>query len=174
MHTEIERKFLVDAGRWRPPAAGIHVVQGYISTEPGRVVRVRIQRRPGQAAEAILAIKGEREGPVCPEWEFSIGVGEARELLDRVCLKPPIEKIRYEVEVGGWRWEVDEFLGANAGLVLAEIELPAADASFELPPFVGAEVTDDPRYTNAYLAAHPFGSWPEQEPGSPAGGRRRP
>jgi CYTH domain-containing protein len=94
-----------------------------------------------------------------PEYEYPIPVEDANELLDTLCLKPIIEKTRYTIEYAGLLWEVDEFEGENAGLIIAEVELTAADQRILLPDWVGKEVTDDPRYYNASLITHPFAAW---------------
>jgi CYTH domain-containing protein len=114
-------------------------------------------------ALAILAIKGAGDGLARPEFEFPISADDAELLLDRLCLQPPVEKTRYLVPFAGLLWEVDEFLGANAGLLLAEVELEQADQAVPLPSWAGLEVTGDPRYYNAYLAHHPFTTWPAEQ-----------
>jgi len=157
MHIEIERKFLVCGEAWRPAQAGIRYRQGYLCTDPQRTVRVRIG-----GGKAILAVKGASTGLARPEFEFPIPVADAEELLARCCLQPPVEKDRYRIPHAGMTWEVDEFLGANRGLILAEIELERADQPVLLPSWVGAEVTADSRYYNAYLARHPYVGWSGQ------------
>jgi adenylate cyclase len=156
MPLEIERKFLVTGDGWRRPGGGVRYRQGYLSTEPGRSVRVR-----SGAGKAFLTIKGLTVNSTRPEYEYPIPPPDAEELLDTLCLKPLIEKTRYIVEHAGLRWEVDEFGGVNAGLVIAEVELASPDQRIELPYWVGAEVTDDPRYYNASLIAHPYAMWGE-------------
>ena len=158
MKIEIERKFLLTGDDWRQGATGTLYRQGYLCTDPERTVRVRIG-----GDTAILAIKGRGDGLSRPEYEFPIPASEAVTLLDRLCLQPLVEKVRYLVPFAGLTWEIDEFLGANAGLVLAEVELEHPDQVVSLPPWVGREVTGDPRYYNAWLARHPFATW-----GSPA------
>lgn len=154
MGIEIERKFLVRGEAWCPVAAGLLYRQGYLSTDPGRTVRVRLA---GEAA--WLTIKGPPEGLLRPEFEYPIPVADANEMLDRLCRRPLIEKIRHRVSHGGRTWEVDEFLGDNAGLLLAEVELDRPDEEVELPPWAGEEVTEDPRYANAALVDRPFSRW---------------
>ena len=153
MAVEIERKFLVQDDAWRVAAAGTLLRQGYLSTDRDRVVRVRLAGEQG-----TLTIKSRTVGLVRPEYEYGIPAADARELLD-LCLQPLIEKIRYRILHGGHVWEVDEFLGANAGLVVAECELDSPDEPLELPGWVGREVTGDPRYGNSNLIAHPFTAW---------------
>ena len=154
MKIEIERKFLVCSDAWRPTQSGTLYRQGYLCTDPGRTVRVRVG-----GGTAILAIKGAGDGIARAEFEYPIPTAEATLLLDRLCLQPLIEKYRYLVPFAGLTWEIDEFLGANAGLVIAEVELVHAAQEVPLPPWIGAEVTADYRYYNAYLARHPFSTW---------------
>jgi CYTH domain-containing protein len=155
MPIEIERKFLVVSDSWRargmPP--GRRFCQGYLAGGDGVTVRVR---RAGD--EAFITIKGDAIGPARPEYEYPIPVGEAEELLSRLCRGPLIEKTRHEVRHGGHVWEIDVFGGANAGLVLAEVELADPQERFVLPPWVGAEVTFDSRYRNSALATAPVGA----------------
>ena len=154
MPVEIERKFLVNGDAWRGPGTGTRYRQGYLSVEPGRTVRVRLADD-----SAWLTIKGRSEGMARAEYEYPIPVADAVEMLDTLCIHPLIEKVRYCIEHAGHTWEVDEFSGDNAGLVLAEVELAAADEAVELPAWAGREVTDDPRYYNASLQLHPYREW---------------
>lgn len=154
MNIEIERKFLLAGDAWRVGATGVLYRQGYLCTDPQRTVRVRIG-----GGQGILAIKGRGDGLARPEFEYPIPLQEAEQLLDELCLHPLVEKNRYLVPHAGLTWEIDEFLGANAGLLIAEVELERADQDVPLPPWIGAEVTDDPRYYNAWLARHPFTTW---------------
>jgi adenylate cyclase len=155
MPVEIERKFLVRGDAWRGAGVGQRIRQGYLSREDGTTVRVR---RAG--TRACITIKGAADGPARPEYEYEIPCDHAEEMLQGLCHKPLIEKTRYRVDHGGATWQVDEFAGDNDGLVLAEIELRDAAQSFDLPDWVGAEVTDDRRYRNASLARHPVRLWP--------------
>ena len=150
MGLEIERKFLVASEEWRRGARGVSYRQGYLSTDKGRVVRVRIAGKKG-----FITIKGPRWA----QYEYSIPLKDAQELLDRLCLSPLIEKIRHRISFMGHVWEVDEFSGANRGLILAEIELSAFKEAFSRPPWLGREVTGDPRYSNASLVSRPYGRW---------------
>ena len=155
MAREIERKFLVIRDRWRPNGArGTHYRQGYLSTDPARVVRVRTA-----GDKALLTVKGPTVGTSRREYEYRIPVDDANEMLDQLCLRPLIEKVRYRQVFGGHTWEIDVFAGANDGLVVAELELPTEDAAFERPPWLGAEVSDDPRYFNSNLVRVPFTRW---------------
>jgi adenylate cyclase len=156
MATEIERKFLVSDDSWRGGARGSRYVQGYLSRDPKRVVRVR-QAGPS----AYLTIKGVARGTARPEFEYPIPFSDAEDLL-KLCLHSMVEKTRYTIEYHGKRWEVDEFHGENDGLVLAEIELSREEESVDLPPWVGKEVSLDPRYSNAYLSEHPHTRWQDR------------
>ncbi len=152
MGIEIERKFLVQGDEWRH-AGGVAIRQGYLNRDEARTVRVRIA---GQSA--WLTIKGASQGPLRSEFEYAIPLDDAEQLL-ALCEPWPIEKIRRHIGHAGFVWEVDEFLGANAGLVIAEIELETVDQVFEHPDWVGAEVTDDARYFNSRLSLNPYTHW---------------
>ncbi|RJP93754.1 MAG: CYTH domain-containing protein [Desulfobacteraceae bacterium] len=156
MAKEIERKFLVDMNCWHPSDSGSRFLQGYLpmSEKTKVVVRVRISGN-----RSWLTIKGENRGMMRPEFEYPIPLADAVELLDGLCVRPFIEKIRYSMEFAGMDWVVDVFEGDNAGLVVAEIELASEDQKILLPPWVGKEVTDDPRYYNSNLMVHPFCRW---------------
>ena len=153
MAIEIERKFLVKNNQWRAGAIGTELRQGYLARDPERAVRVRIS-----SDRAWINIKGPTQGTSRPEFEYEIPLADAGELL-ALSIDPPIEKTRYVIEHEGHRWELDEFHGANAGLLVAEVELITEDATFPLPPWAGEEVSDDPRYFNASLSKHPFKTW---------------
>ena len=152
MGLEIERKFLVTGDGWRQ-VEPTYFCQGYLSRDKHRTVRVRIAGDQG-----VLTIKGLNVGAVRPEVEYQIPVADAEEML-KLCEQPLIEKNRYVVGFAGNHWEVDEFLGENLGLVVAEIELESESQSFEKPDWVGEEVTEDPRYFNSRLAAEPYSTW---------------
>jgi adenylate cyclase len=154
MSVEIERKFLVADDRWKASATGILLRQGYLSSHPDRIVRVRIE-----GSSAMLTIKGRTIGVTRGEWEYPIPMEDARKFLDELCQQPIIEKHRYRITHQGMLWEVDEFSGENAGLVIAEIELEAEDQQFSKPDWIGAEVTHDSRYFNANLLHHPYSKW---------------
>jgi len=155
MAQEIERKFLLRDASWQETAgAGTRYRQGYLCTDRNRVVRVRIEGDRG-----VLTIKGERVGVSAPEYQYPIPLADAEELLDRLCLRPLIEKVRYEVEYGGLTWEIDVFEGENQGLVVAEVELESEDQEVPLPPWAGLEVSADRRYSNASLVHAPFTTW---------------
>lgn len=154
MGVEIERKFLLVGEDWRALGEPVLLRQGYLCSDPMRTVRVRVE-----GGQGTLTIKGKSSGATRGEWEYPIPLDEASELLDRLCARPLIEKYRRRIPHGGHTWEVDEFLGANQGLAVAEIELSSENESFDLPGWIGAEVTDDPRYFNSNLIRHPFTQW---------------
>jgi CYTH domain-containing protein len=153
MGREIERKFLVNGDGWRPGARGVPYRQGYLSA--GADARCTVRARVA-GDRAWLTIKGRASGGARDEYEYPIPVADAEEMLERLCVGDHIEKIRYRVAYAGRTWEVDEFAGENAPLVVAEVELDSIDAEVSLPPWVGLEVTYDPRYTNAALARQPY------------------
>ena len=154
MPQEIERKYLVKGEDWRVPGTGVPYRQGYLSTVPERTVRVRLIRDKG-----YLTIKGISVGASRAEYEYEIPAGEASEMLDNLCERPLIEKTRYRLEHHGLTWEVDEFDGDNAGLIVAEVELDDEDQAITLPDWVGKEVTGERRYYNASLIAEPYTGW---------------
>ena len=154
MGKEIERKYLLRNDAWREGAQGLHFRQGYLSTEPERTVRVR---QVGQ--RGLLTVKGLTRGITRAEFEYDIPLADAARLLDELCLRPLIEKTRYRVQHGGLTWEIDEFHGENAGLVVAEVELEREDQEVPLPDWVGKEVSGDSRYFNSNLAVHPYSQW---------------
>ncbi|MFH1851963.1 MAG: CYTH domain-containing protein [Candidatus Neomarinimicrobiota bacterium] len=154
MAIEIERKFLVTDDRWRNLATGVFYRQGYLSTDPNAIVRVRIAGEQG-----FLTAKGRSAGLARMEFEYPIPVADAQIILDNLCRKPLIEKYRYTIPIDGLTWEVDKFTGVNAGLIVAEVELPEQNHKFSKPDWVGREISDDPRYFNANLVDHPFEKW---------------
>ena len=150
---EIERKFLVKSEFFLSGSRSTLMKQGYLSVDPNRIVRVRTEGN-----NAWLTIKGRLEGISRPEFEYPVPPEDAEALL-RLSLHPPVEKIRHRVEVDGTLWEVDEFLGTNKGLFLAEVELASEEQLFTLPVWIGEEVTADHRYYNAWLSGHPYSTW---------------
>lgn len=154
MGTEIERKFLVLGEGWKELATPVFMRQGYLSSDASRTVRVRIE---GQTA--MLTIKGKTQGITRGEWEYAIPLADADELLNGLCEQPLIEKYRYRIVVDSLTWEVDEFLGQNAGLVVAEVELTSETQDLVLPNWIGEEVSHDFRYANANLFKHPYSRW---------------
>ncbi len=153
MGHEIERKYVVDPARWTPQGPGTPYRQGYLSSHPERVVRVRIA-----GDHAFLTIKGKTAGITRVEHEYPIPLADATELL-ALCEAPLVEKTRHAEQHGGMTWEIDVFHGANAGLVMAEVELESETQRVEAPPWAVREVSDDPRYYNSNLIAHPFSTW---------------
>jgi len=146
---EIERKFLVIASDYKKEAhRKTKIVQGYLTKNPERTVRVRIREN-----QSFLTIKGmsSEDGLSRFEWEKEIPLNEAKELIT-LCLPTIIEKIRYEVTYKGVLFEVDEFEGTHSGLVLVEVELNSTEDIFEKPNWVGKEVTGDEKYYNSYLS----------------------
>ncbi len=154
MAVEIERKFLVSGDAWRQGAA-LRIAQGYLNRDKQRTVRVRIA-----GEQAFLTIKGLSTGATRAEFEYAIPTADAEQLL-ALCEGPLVQKTRHTLVHGGCTWEVDEFEGDNAGLVVAEIELTSEDQPFDRPPWLGPEVTHDARYFNSSLAAHPYSQWRE-------------
>src|SRR5512134_1367255 len=149
MAREIERKFLVADDRWRDGARGVRYRQGYLSAgeRAGCTVRVRVA-----GERAFLTIKSPAAAGARDEYEYPIPVADAEEMLSKLAAGGIVEKTRHRVPFAGRTWEVDEFAGENAPLVLAEVELERIGELVALPPWVGREVTDDPNYTNAALA----------------------
>jgi adenylate cyclase len=154
MGVEIERKFLLVGDAWRTLGEPVLLRQGYLSSDPDRTVRVRIEGDAG-----TLTIKGRSQGATRAEWEYPVPLADAIELLDRLCEQPLIEKYRRRIAFASHTWEVDEFLGANAGLAFAEIELASEDEPFDKPDWIGEEVTHDRRYFNSSLIKLPFSAW---------------
>ena len=154
MGIEIERKFLVTGSAWRN-SEPLYFCQGYLSRDKSRTVRVRIAGDRG-----LLTIKGLTTGASRPEFEYEIPMDDAKEML-ALCDAPVVEKNRRFVQHAGLMWEVDEFLGDNKGLIVAEVELGSEDQEIDLPDWVGLEVTDDSRYFNSNLATNPYKQWAE-------------
>ena len=162
MGTEIERKYLVKRNEWRSqkellesqsPNLGVRYCQGYIPTNNGTTVRLRIIGDQG-----YLTIKSRAVGYSRAEFEYPIPLKDAQAMLDNLCLKPLIEKYRYKVMVDNLTWEVDEFLGENEGLIIAEVELETEEQSINIPSWIEREVNDK-KYFNSYLVKHPYSQW---------------
>ena len=151
---EIERKFLVTSDEWKRDSQGTLFRQAYLSIDPERTVRVRLE-----GGEGRITIKGIKKDGAGDEYEYAIPGDEAAYLIDHLCIKPVIEKMRYNILYKGNMWEVDEFFGENLGLILAEIELDSVDQKFDKPPWIGEDVTEDPKYKNANLVSNPFNNW---------------
>ncbi|WP_350293274.1 CYTH domain-containing protein [uncultured Croceitalea sp.] len=153
---EIERKFLVKSSAYKTNATiEIRIVQGFLNTDPERTVRVRIR---GNKGYLTVKGKGNATGTTRFEWETEISVVEATNLID-LCEQGILEKIRYEVTIGEHIFEVDEFLGDNKGLVIAEIELQHESEFFKKPDWLGEEVTGQTKYYNSQLSKKPFLQW---------------
>jgi adenylate cyclase len=152
---ETERKFLVDREKWSrlEKPAGIDYVQGYLFIDAEKIVRVRVAGNKG-----FLTIKGKSKTYSHPEFEYEIPASEASEML-RLFTISQVKKVRTRIPAGTLVWEIDEFHGANEGLIVAEIEIENPGDFFEKPDWVGEEVTEDKRYYNAYLSENPYESW---------------
>ena len=151
---EIERKFLVNTVLWRAMAAGTLYRQGYLSSVKERIVRVRIAGDRG-----FLTIKGITTGVSRLEFEYPVPFADARVMLDQLCERPLIEKTRHREVFAGRTWEIDVFHGDNDELAIAEVEIANPEDKVELPHWAAAEVSNDPRYFNNNLAAHPYRCW---------------
>lgn len=156
MGIEIERKFLVTSDAWRPLGTAVRIRQGYLSIDAERTVRVRTLDK-----RACLTVKGRpRDGELArSEFEYDVPFADAEAMLDTLCVKPLLDKARTTITAGILHWEVDEFFGENAGLIVAEVELASADQILVLPAWVGADVSHDARYFNANLIALPYSRW---------------
>ncbi len=153
---EIERKYLVRSNAFKKKATDhFTIIQGFLTTDPHRTVRVRLKNNNG-----FLAVKGisNASGMSRFEWETVIPQDEANDLL-LLCVPPLLEKIRYIVPIGSNVFEVDEFKGVNEGLIIAEIELNHETDKFHLPDWLGTEVTGDIKYYNSQLCQNPFSKW---------------
>ena len=154
MAIEIERKFLIKEKPFSIAKRSLKINQGYIINEKSKVIRVR-----EKGDDYFLTIKGNNIGISRLEYDFPISKEDAKELIFHFCKTTLIEKTRHYIKYKGHTWEVDEFHGKNNGLIVAEIELESEDEKFEIPDWVGEEVTQDDRYYNMNLAIHPFTSW---------------
>ena len=154
---EIERRFLLNSDTWRAAAGMPEVMQqGYISVAKECTIRVRVS-----GSRAWLTVKGYISDVSRHEFEYEIPLDDAQAMLATVC-PFKIEKHRYRIAHEGFVFEIDEFFGENAPLVVAELELPDENAPFPKPDWLGAEITEDGRFTNAYLSKHPFGTWADE------------
>ncbi|NQY85550.1 MAG: CYTH domain-containing protein [Alcanivorax sp.] len=154
MAVEIERKFRTKGVDFLANQEGERLTQGYLSHDPRATVRLRVQ-----GDHAWLTVKGKTHGASRSEFEYPIPTADAHAMLEEMCPEGVIDKTRYRIQVGEHVWEVDEFHGDNQGLVVAEVELDSEDQPFERPPWLGEEVTDDPRYYNSALSRTPYGQW---------------
>ena len=155
MGIEIERKFLVRQEIWAQleKPDGEFYRQGYLLTDPTKTIRVRQTSEKG-----FLTIKGISVGASRAEFEYEIPQEEAKDLLDQFSVSE-LSKIRYKILFENKLWEVDEFLGENEGLMVAEIELQSEDETFTIPDWIGEEVTGEEKYYNSNLTLLPFKNW---------------
>ncbi|WP_373017016.1 CYTH domain-containing protein [Thiomicrorhabdus sp.] len=163
MAREIERKFLLKNSEWKKHAfKQTHFAQGYLNdisdASAKSSVRVRLE-----GDHANMNIKSLEIGLSRDEYEFTIPVEDAKKMLATLTVGPVIEKIRYLVKYGNHTWEIDEFLGDNAGLVVAEVEMETEEDSVALPEWAGQEVTEVARFYNISLSKYPFKDWSEDE-----------
>lgn len=155
MGVEIEHKFLVVNDDWRDDVRErTRIVQGYLASTGTTTVRARVK-----GERAFLTIKGSTSGISRSEFEYEIPMTDARAMLAELAQGPVIDKVRHLIDVDGHTWELDVFAGDNAGLVMAEVELAAADEQFTVPSWAGPDVSDDARYYNVNLAQNPFRNW---------------
>jgi adenylate cyclase len=155
MAREVERKFLLADESWRAQVSrSVPMRQGYLAGNARASVRVRIQ-----GGEAYLNIKSARLGVEREEFEYPVPVADAERMLSALAAGPVLTKTRHYAPYGEHTWEIDEFHGDNAGLVVAEIELGEPDEAFARPPWLGREVSDDPRYYSVNLVTHPYSRW---------------
>ena len=151
---EIERRFLLKNDAWKAVAGAPYLMsQGYLSVEKERIIRLRIIGN-----RAWLTLKGYISDVSRSEFEYEIPVADAQTMMDTMC-PFRLEKHRYEVSYQGFVFEIDEYFGDNAPLIVAELELPAEDTPFPRPDWLGEEITSDGRFTNAYLSKHPYSQW---------------
>ena len=151
---EIERKYLIKSDEWKSLGKRKYYQQGYLLIDKSRTIRVRLTDDL-----AFLTLKGSSIGISRSEFEYNIPVDDAKFILENLCEKPVIEKFRTKIKLDEITWEVDEFIGENAGLIVAEVELKNEDQKFILPEWVGEEVTGNHMYNNSYLVKHPFKKW---------------
>ncbi|HPG34240.1 MAG: CYTH domain-containing protein [Lentimicrobium sp.] len=154
MALEIEHKFLVNSSAYRSLAKPVLYRQGYLVVLSDKIVRVRTA-----GTKAYITIKAKVSVLTRKEYEYEIPLADAETMLNEMCMGPLIEKYRYKIFYEGFVWEVDEFLGDNNGLVVAEIEVKSENQDFPIPLWVDTEVTGDPRYLNSNLSKKPFNTW---------------
>ena len=155
MAIEIERRFLVADDSWLTASeSSQRIAQGYVLVSETKTVRVRIAEH-----NAWLTIKSGTDVLNRLEFEYPIPTDDARTMIESLCDSQVIDKVRHRIQQGDLTWEIDVFNGANAGLVIAELELPTADTPFDRPAWLGEEVSDDCRYLNARLLRNPWPCW---------------
>ena len=153
---EIERKYLVKSNEWQSLGIRKLYQQGYLLIDINRTIRIRTIKDRG-----FVTIKGASVGISRSEFEYEIPIEDARFMLTNFCEKPIIEKYRTKIEILDLIWEVDEFIGENEGLIIAEVELKNENQKIILPDWVGEEVSGNLRYNNSYLVKHPYKTWKE-------------
>lgn len=160
MADEIERKFLISNTSWKKikPVAVYKVSQGYISSKGGKVVRVRIKQNE-HGSTGYITIKGPSTGISRSEFEYEIPLPDAKKMLKELSEGAIIEKTRYLINNNGNIWELDVFGGKNKGLIVAELELKSVDEKFEIPTWIGAEVSHLRKYSNSNLVKTPYSEW---------------
>ena len=155
MAKEIEKKFLLKSDGWRKAInRSRQFIQGYLVGSKQASVRIRIE-----GDQAFINIKSATLDVTRDEYEYKIPLADANEMLQALCDKPLIVKIRHDVMYGDKKWEIDEFQQENAGLIVAEIELDSVDEDFDMPEWAGQEVSEDARYYNVCLVKHPYSTW---------------
>jgi adenylate cyclase len=154
MAFEIEHKFLVNSTIFRNLAVPVRYRQGYLVTLPDKTIRVRIA-----GSQGFITVKSRISDLMRKEYEYEIPLPDAEEMLNELCTGMIIEKYRYKIPFEGFIWEVDEFSGENAGLIVAEIEVNAENQFFSKPDWIGEEITSDLRYLNSNLSKMPYNTW---------------
>lgn len=157
MSIEIERKFLLKSDKWKSLGNRIFYQQGYLLIDKTKTIRVRTIQD-----QAFLTIKGASSGISRSEFEYEIPFEEARFILENLCEKPIIEKFRTKIVMDDVIWEVDEFIGDNTGLVIAEVELQNENQKINLPDWIGIEVSGNRQYNNSYLVKNPYKNWKDK------------
>jgi len=154
MNTEIERKFIVLNSSYKQLGTSEYCIQGYIRSTKKPFIRIRTI-----GTQSFLTMKSNINEISRIEYEYKIPNKDAKELLELFCKNSIIEKYRYKIQYKGTLWEVDEFLGDNKGLVIAEVELISENSIFNKPDWIGKEVSSDKRYYNYNLFKHPYNKW---------------
>lgn len=154
MSKEIERKFLVKNDEWKKLGKTEFYQQAYLVIENSKTIRIRTIGNT-----AFLTIKSSAINFSRDEFEYQIPIEDAKYMIENICEKPAIEKYRTKIEINDCIWEIDEFVGENEGLIVAEVELKSENQKIDLPDWIGQEVTGDHRYNNSYLVKHPFKDW---------------
>ena len=155
MPTEIEHKYLVIKDIWEKviPDKSVEIKQAYLLTDPEKTIRIRTKGNAG-----FITIKGKSSGASRLEFEYEIPIEDANDLINKFCSNL-IEKTRHIVINDNNTWEVDEFKGLNAGLIVAEIELNSEDENYLIPDWIDKNVTEELKYANSNLSIKPFSTW---------------